>query len=68
MNTSELNIYRLQAQLKTFGLNPSEWTIQKVQALGFLLQNKLDQSFAMYGRIEYQNRRPKWKSLDLISL
>ncbi|WP_374028020.1 hypothetical protein ACES2J_04310 [Bdellovibrio bacteriovorus] len=68
METNELRLLKLQTELKSFGLNPAEWSLQKIQALGYLLQNTQDEKFAMYGRLEYRDKKPRWKSLEVVSL
>lgn len=68
MNPQEMTLLKLQTELKSFGLNPSEWSLQKIQALGYVIQNKLDQGFALYGRLEYRDKKPRWKSLEVVSL
>ncbi|AHZ86193.1 hypothetical protein AB1A81_04335 [Bdellovibrio bacteriovorus] len=68
METNELRLLKLQTELKSFGLNPAEWSLQKIQVLGYLLQNTQDEKFAMYGRLEYRDKKPRWKSLEVVSL
>lgn len=68
METNELRLLKLQTELKSFGLNPAEWSLQKIQALGYLLLNTQDEQFAMYGRLEYRDKKPRWKSLEVVSL
>lgn len=64
-----LTTLKLQADLKKFGLNPAEWSMQKVKSsLGYLIKNRTDESFAMYGELEYRKRKPSWKSIIIISI
>lgn len=65
---SQMNFLKLQTDLTNFGLNPTEWTIQKIRSTLFRVQNNSDQSFSFVGQLEYHNRRPRWKKLILISL
>ncbi|KYG64409.1 hypothetical protein [Bdellovibrio bacteriovorus] len=65
---NEMTLELLRNQLKNFGLNPAEWSISRLQALNFLVQNRNDETFALYGRLEYRNRKPQWKSLEVYSL
>ncbi|KYG62556.1 hypothetical protein AZI87_14735 [Bdellovibrio bacteriovorus] len=65
---NEMTLELLRNQLKNFGLNPAEWNISRLQALNFLVQNRNDETFALYGRLEYRNRKPQWKSLEVYSL
>lgn len=67
MNKYEMTILKLQSQLKNFGLNPTEWSIQKVQSLTYKIQNRNDETFALYGYLEYRKQKPRWKSLELVS-
>lgn len=68
MKKQELAQSKLQNELRYFGLNPSEWTLQRMHALSYLVQNKLDKNFALQGRLEFRRQKPQWKSLELISL
>ena len=65
---SQMNLLKLSEQLKSFGLNPCEWSLERVQALHFILINKMDQNFALRGQLEYRNKTAHWKSLEVISL
>jgi len=68
MNKYEETLTNLQTQLKHFGLNPAEWTLQRIQSLSYIIQNKNDESFALYGRLEFRNHKPQWKSLEVMSI
>lgn len=59
---------QLIEQLKHFGLNSSEWTLERIHSLGYVIRNKMDQSFSFYGKLEFKNKRPVWKSLELVSI
>ena len=65
---SQITLLKLQDQLKNFGLNPTEWTLEKVQALQFMIVNKSDENFALRGRLEYRDKAAFWKSLEVVSL
>lgn len=65
---SQLNFLKLQTDLINYGLNPAEWTIQKIRNTYFRVQHNGDKSFSFLGQLEYHNRRPRWKKLILISL
>lgn len=67
MKVTDLKALKLQSELRTFGLNPAEWSLQKIQTLGYLLQNTQDKQFALYGKLEYRNNKPRWKSLEVLS-
>lgn len=68
MEKKKLSLIDLHTELKAFGLNPSEWSLKKIQQVGFLIQNKLDRNFALYGKIEYRDKKPQWVSVEVISL
>ncbi|WP_415062700.1 hypothetical protein [Bdellovibrio sp.] len=68
MSKNEITLLKLQSELKFFGLNPAEWSLQQAQALSYVIRNKLDKNFALYGRLEYRDKKPRWKSLELVSL
>ena len=68
MKEKRNSLVKLQAQLKHFGLNPSEWNLRRVQSLSFLIQHKLDKGYAFYGRLENSGPQGKWRSLELLSL
>ncbi len=67
--TKQQNVLlKLQTDLSKFGLNPTEWTLEKVQNVTYLIRNKLDESFALYGKLELKKNAPTWKSIDLVAL
>lgn len=59
---------QLIEQLKNFGLNSSEWTLERIHSLGYVIRNKVDQNFLLYGKLEFKNKRAVWKSLELVSI
>ncbi len=68
MNFQQFNALTLGLELKTYGLNPSEWSIQRIQTLYYRIQNRTDQDFTLMGTLEIKNRRPHWKHLEVVSL
>jgi hypothetical protein len=68
MNTATLLLSKLQSDLIGFGLNPTEWTIQKLHATHYLINHKSEEGFAFFGRLEYRNKRPHWKTIELYSI
>lgn len=68
MTKQEITLMILQMGLTQFGLNPAEWTLHKVSALKFVLQNKMDKNFLMRGNLEYKNKKAQWRSMELVSL
>lgn len=67
-DNSHLRDLALTTQLSCFGLNPSEWSIERLNGISYLVQNKADRTFYFYGQLEYKKKKPTWKSLDLISI
>ncbi|WP_413575549.1 hypothetical protein ACLVWU_14505 [Bdellovibrio sp. HCB290] len=68
MTQQQNNLLKLQTELSQFGLNPTEWTLEKIQSLTYLIKNKFDDSFALCGKLEFKNKTPAWKSIDLVAL
>lgn len=66
--TQEMIQMKLLAELKNFGLNPAEWTLHRVHALSYVIQNRIDTGFSLEGRLELKKRRPVWTTLELRSL
>lgn len=67
---------QLHAELQKFGLNPKEWSLQPVnlptqsgqkRSLIYLIQNRLDKNFSLFGQLTFKKERPTWKSLELAS-
>lgn len=61
----------LLTQLKGFGLNPSEWTIDRTSQVNqntIFLVNKADQQFKFAGSLSLKNGLPAWQNLTLLSL
>lgn len=68
MILQERLLWTLQTELRNFGLNPSEWTLQQLNALHYRVLHRTDDDFSFYGRLEYRDHRPQWKSLEIESL
>ena len=68
MKTKSMTIQKLQTDLCKFGLNPADWNIEYIEALRYLIRSKKDRSLSLYGRLQYKNKKPTWKSIDLITL
>lgn len=67
-NAALINI-KLQSDLQKFGLNPVEWSLQRIQtSLSYLIKHRFDENFAMYGELEFRKNKPQWKSIAVISL
>jgi len=61
----------LLVQLKNFGLNPTDWKIDRSSQLGenqIFLVNKDDQQFQFVGNLGLKNGILAWQNLSLISL
>lgn len=65
---STYNLIILQSQLSQFGLNPLEWSLRKVHALRFILENTQDENFKIEAQLTYKNQKLQWQSLEVISL
>lgn len=67
---------QLHAELRKFGLNPQDWSLKKISSStmksehspNYLIQNKLDKNFSLFGKLEFRKETPAWKSLELASL
>lgn len=58
----------LSLSLKAFGLNPSEWNINRLEGSDYIVRHKFDQGFEFRGQVEYRNLKPCWKFLRLWSI
>ena len=64
---SHRHLLKLHTDLISYGLNPAEWSIQQIQATYYRVQHLTDDNFTFLGVFEFKNRRPRWKSLELVS-
>lgn len=58
----------LNLSLKSFGLNPVDWNIRRIQGNRYLVCHKYDVGFEFQGQVEYRNFKPCWKFLRLSSI
>jgi hypothetical protein len=61
----------LLCQLRNFGLNPTEWKIDRTSQIGtnqIFLVNRDDQQFQFLGNLGVKNGLLAWRDLTLISL
>ncbi len=61
----------LLVQLKNFGLNPTEWKIDRTSQLGeneIYLVHKEDQQFKFVGNLGLKNGILAWQNISLLSL
>ncbi len=61
----------LMIQLKNFGLNPTEWKIDRASSLGeneIFLVHKDDKQFQFVGNLGLRNGILAWSNLTLLSL
>lgn len=65
---SESTLMKLKSDLKHFGLNPADWSLQPFRKQHFIIQNKSDKKFTLHGQLEYSQKKLRWKSLEVISL
>ncbi|UOF02881.1 hypothetical protein [Bdellovibrio reynosensis] len=68
ISQNELNNLKLQSSLSDFGLNPYEWSLERIHSLAYLLINNVDENFKLYGHLEYREQKPKWKEMEILSL
>lgn len=61
-------ISQLSQDLKSFGLNPSEWSVLKENSRRYLIRSKEDENFIFMGKAGRQGKQLKWKKLELASL
>ena len=64
MNT---NLEQLKSELKKFGLNPSDWKIQKTKKSNYKIANVRDQSFYFLGETKQIGALPQWEQTHLIA-
>jgi hypothetical protein len=55
----------LNLSLRQFGLNPFEWSIQRLQGSHYLITHRELKDFEFEGEVEYRNLRPRWKFIRL---
>lgn len=65
---SETNLFQLHMELRFFGLNPQDWDLMKVSPLTFIIQHKTDTGFSFQGIYEFQNKKPRWKKIEVFSI
>mgnify|MGYP003337751171 CR=1 FL=1 len=67
MKTEMLNLM-LQTELKSFGLNPTDWSLQKLDGFEYLIHHKEEQGFTFFGKLKREKERLRWKFLQLVSI
>ncbi|NUN07292.1 MAG: hypothetical protein HUU57_16225 [Bdellovibrio sp.] len=65
MTAQETILLKLSAQLKSFGLNPLDWSLRPLGGLKISIFNRNDETLALLGQVEYRNQQLTWKSLEL---
>jgi len=58
----------LHKDLKKFGLNPSEWTIEQLEERLFQIAHIEDKQFYFLGEAQLEGLIPEWTHLHLFSL
>lgn len=58
----------LRNDLKTYGLNPSEWTLRKLKKRKFKVVHVTDNNFFFVGNTQQSGHFQKWTTLQLISI
>jgi hypothetical protein len=59
---------KLNQELKSFGLNPSEWNVLKEKSQIYRVQSKADRNFFFQGKVQKKGLNLKWKQLELVSI
>ena len=57
---------QLKEQLKEFGLNPSQWNLQKLTKHSGELTHKFDKDLILQGQIQKNQQGLGWTQLSLI--
>jgi hypothetical protein len=63
--TIKMTFDNLYFDLKTYGLNPKDWTLKKISKKQFQILNNSDSNFVLLGR---SANNKKWQNLTLIDL
>lgn len=58
----------LRNDLKTYGLNPSEWTLRKLKKQKFKVVHVKDNTFYFVGKTQQRGPLQQWTTLQLISI
>lgn len=61
-------ISKLNQDLKSFGLNPSEWNVLREKSSTYRIESKQDRQFVFKGKVKGKGPSLKWQQLELISL
>ena len=62
------NFFELKSQLKEFGLNPTEWKLNRNGKKEFLIISNLDSDFIFKGTTQKKLKKMEWRGLQLVSL
>lgn len=68
MGISNVLLHKLQADLKSFGLNPSDWTLFRSGKFLFEVRHVSDKDFAFKGRLDPKKSQGAWLSMELLSI
>jgi len=58
----------LKMDLKIYGLNPSDWTLEKMKKQKFKVTNVTDNNFYFIGKTQKSGLHRQWSTLQLISI
>lgn len=62
------NLETLRGQLRHFGLNPEEWTLQPRGSRVVRIRHQQDESFRFEGLLKAKSPKPQWAELKLVSI
>lgn len=65
LDSNQQTTKKLSQDLKSFGLNPIEWTLLKEKSQEYRIESKQDRDFVFKGRA---SRKGKWDQLVLLSI
>jgi hypothetical protein len=65
LDSNQQTTKKLSLDLKSFGLNPQEWTLLREKSQDYRIESKQDQNFVFKGRA---SRAGKWNRLVLVSI
>lgn len=59
---------KLKNQLFQFGLNPQEWSLERVSSTLFLVTHCQQKDLVFVGRCHFSSSKPRWRSLEVLFL
>ena len=63
------NEEKLNSNLQKYGLNPSEWVIKALSNKKYIIENKTDQNFKLFGTTQKKSKgKSDWSQIQVMSL